>query len=386
MAKDGNKPLFSVELNGYKKCLEIGTVPEELGGAFKKQGGIILSKSARISKINDEIWEIDDEEYLFNLKGHRFSWNGVVSGNENDSEDNKRLLEFLEKDIKKEWVKNAKIEKSCNGETITITNGKKSLILKFNEEKNKVNKKSEVNIRVGKASIIEGNISIRLDTYPKGVEVERGSTLNFILPWKYDEIGGEKSEWHFSLELFDYRGDAVGSICEIKKDKYAQPDKDEGELKLSVCAPNREGYLFLFIWDDVPGSDNARLIYHLVKDLKIYWVKNATINKSDNGKTITVIEGENSLELKLKKDKVILEISGSKTYEYILEKKNSKLNIYKEYEYVCNIKCKLFKVKKWDKDLKPEYSRGEVGELIRLGPTAEKKESVEIRVITKKQK
>lgn len=88
---------------------------------------------------------------------------------------------------------------------------------------------------------------------------------------------------------------------------------------------------YLFSWDDIPGNDNRRLLDYLMKSLKIDWAKNAEIKKKENGKTIAVTKGENSLKLKLneKEGKVLLEIVGGKTYKYILKKENSKLNIYK---------------------------------------------------------
>jgi len=91
---------------------------------------------------------------------------------------------------------------------------------------------------------------------------------------------------------------------------------------------------YLFSWDNIPEKDSMRLINHLVKNLKIGWAKNGTINKNDNGKIITITEGKNSLEIKLnkKENKVILEISGGKTYEYLLKEKKGKLNIYVKNE------------------------------------------------------
>ena len=88
---------------------------------------------------------------------------------------------------------------------------------------------------------------------------------------------------------------------------------------------------FLFSWEDIPGNDSERIINYLVDDLKIDWARNAEIKKNDNDKIITVTNGENSLRLKLKEreDKVILEIGGGKTYEYILKKeRGGKRNIY----------------------------------------------------------
>ena len=56
------------------------------------------------------------------------------------------------------------------------------------------------------------------------------------------------------------------------------------------------GGTYLFDWNDIPGKDSKNLINHLLNNLKIDWAKNATINKSDNSKIITVTEGKNSLE------------------------------------------------------------------------------------------
>ncbi|ODS40706.1 MAG: hypothetical protein A7315_07905 [Candidatus Altiarchaeales archaeon WOR_SM1_79] len=88
--------------------------------------------------------------------------------------------------------------------------------------------------------------------------------------------------------------------------------------------------VYLFSWDDVPGNDSEQLLKHLVDNLKIDWVKNAEIKKSDDGKTITITMGENSLIFKLNEEENIvnLKIDGEKTHEYISKKENDKLNIY----------------------------------------------------------
>jgi hypothetical protein len=88
--------------------------------------------------------------------------------------------------------------------------------------------------------------------------------------------------------------------------------------------------LCLFNWNDVPGNDSERLIYHLVTTLKIDWAKDAEIKKSDDGKTITVTNGDHSLELELNENegKVILKTNSEKLREYIVKKENNRLNIH----------------------------------------------------------
>jgi hypothetical protein len=86
----------------------------------------------------------------------------------------------------------------------------------------------------------------------------------------------------------------------------------------------------LFSWDDIPGNDSKRLLKFLKKDLKIEWVENDKIEKSVDGKAITIAKENNLLIFKLnkKENTVTLEISGGKTYEYVLKEENGKLNIY----------------------------------------------------------
>ncbi len=103
-------------------------------------------------------------------------------------------------------------------------------------------------------------------------------------------------------------------------------DSDEKILRVII----NKLYLFIWNWNDVHGTDNERLVFHLINDLKKDWVKDANIEKIDSGKTIKVTKDNNSLELKLneKEDKVILTTNTGETYEYFAKKENDNLNIY----------------------------------------------------------
>ena len=86
---------------------------------------------------------------------------------------------------------------------------------------------------------------------------------------------------------------------------------------------------YLFSWDEVPGKDSEGLLNHLVDNQKISWAKNAEIKKSDDGNTITVEKGENSLTLKLNKEEYFtINTDYGIIYKYVLKKENGKLNIY----------------------------------------------------------
>ncbi len=87
----------------------------------------------------------------------------------------------------------------------------------------------------------------------------------------------------------------------------------------------------LFNWDDIPGNDNERLIEFLKKRFHIEWVKNANIEKRDEGKTIRLSFESNFLSLNLNDDKtnVSLKFDDGRTYELTAKTENNKLNIYK---------------------------------------------------------
>jgi uncharacterized membrane protein len=91
----------------------------------------------------------------------------------------------------------------------------------------------------------------------------------------------------------------------------------------------------LFSWNNIPGNDNNRLLGLLENDLKIEWVRNGEIKKSNDGKTITVAYGGNLITLRLDEENGRVTIGTNDanemhSYEYILEKENGNLNVYKK--------------------------------------------------------
>ncbi len=89
---------------------------------------------------------------------------------------------------------------------------------------------------------------------------------------------------------------------------------------------------FLFNWDNIPGTDNFKLIELLYQHFNIEWVKTALINKIDNGNVINLSVANNYLYLRLneKKSKVTLISDDGKTTELIAKIENDQLNIYEK--------------------------------------------------------
>jgi hypothetical protein len=96
-----------------------------------------------------------------------------------------------------------------------------------------------------------------------------------------------------------------------------------------------QGEGFLFSWSKVPGSDSKRLRKFLMDDFDVSWVENADINKTDDGKTIFVSAGKNSVEITLnvnvnaKKDKITFKIEDRRTDDFTVRRKDGERNIYK---------------------------------------------------------
>lgn len=180
----------------------------------------------------------------------------------------------------------------------------------------------------------------------------------------------KKSTCHFFNSLFKRPMDLKESICErcsnvsdIRGDLHIIPSytdlfrfeedvMEKYEEGLAVDLTSLRGGLkkaledevFLFNWNNVPGSDSERLLTCLKNDHYESWVEGAEIHKSDDGKTVHIYKDEKSAEIIIdeKKGKVTVKTS-TRTYDYALKAKvkreYGKLNIYGEsilekYDYI----------------------------------------------------
>lgn len=88
--------------------------------------------------------------------------------------------------------------------------------------------------------------------------------------------------------------------------------------------------MYLFRWDNVPGSEEKRLLLYLKEDFDITWAESAEILKSDDGKTICINNGKNSAEIIFneKKGVATLEIKDGKTYELDVKMDDEGFTVY----------------------------------------------------------
>lgn len=120
--------------------------------------------NADITRFNiiDELKEIVQDQ-VKRTELFLFSWD-ETPGNHTD-----KLKEFLRQNYSFEWIPTTEIEKNKNKNTITVRNGKDSLLLKLEEEKNKItlNKKKILFINNMKTDFIVRFIDNKQNIYKK---------------------------------------------------------------------------------------------------------------------------------------------------------------------------------------------------------------------------
>ena len=246
-----------------------------------------------------------------------FTW-GDVPG-----DDSGRLLKHIKEDLKIDLAENAKIKKSDDSKTITATNEEISIRFKLNEEKNEVKletsggepyeyilKKDNSKLNIYKD--LKGEILI--GAYLKNVDFWDNANLE-----KVKFIGANLKNatlYMANLQNADFgwanlqNADLGWTSCKYVSftdtdmrnvNLYGAKIEDSLNLQYAILDEDyivineREGDGYLFSWDEVPGNDSRRLLKYLENNLNIDWAKNAEIEKSDDGKAITVTNGKNSL-------------------------------------------------------------------------------------------
>ena len=95
--------------------------------------------------------------------------------------------------------------------------------------------------------------------------------------------------------------------------------------------PDRFESEYIFIWDEVPGSDSERLLNYLWAEYGIGWAEGAEIHKSGDGRTIEISNGENSARITLDEmdsEKAWLKIEGGKSGNLEVKVKNGEMRIH----------------------------------------------------------
>ncbi len=135
---------------------------------------------------------------------------------------------------------------------------------------------------------------------------------------------------------------AVGELSRVSSPQISPPRLFEGSLQpIRKDKKKTKRKKYLFSWNEIPGNDTDQLIKFLKKNYGVPWVKNAKIEKIDNGKTINVFNEKNSLLLTLNNDKNKAILTINTTDEFIVKKENGNLNICRKKTYINSNDTKL---------------------------------------------
>jgi hypothetical protein len=110
--------------------------------------------------------------------------------------------------------------------------------------------------------------------------------------------------------------------------------KDVFESALREAESHRKGiaeeFECLFSWNNVPGKDSEKVLKFIGKKSDIDWMENATVEKSQDGRSIDVVNGKNSAKITIseRKKRATLTISGGRTYKLEVKKENDERKIY----------------------------------------------------------
>lgn len=114
--------------------------------------------------------------------------------------------------------------------------------------------------------------------------------------------------------------------------------KYKGVIAFVSEPPRTNGKKYLFGWDKVPGSDDLKLKDFYINNFGLGWVKNANIEKIDNGRTIKIFSEKYSILVSIYEEytKVISKIDELRSYEFIVEIENGAPTIYHKTKEIKN--------------------------------------------------
>jgi len=121
----------------------------------------------------------------------------------------------------------------------------------------------------------------------------------------------------------------------VSSQNLTQSPNDENipDIKItsfsSIYLHDNNEDIYLFSWENVPGNESHGLLNYLKNDLQISWAENAQITRDDVNKTIRVFTNENSIEIMLDNESVLLKKDrGYERYDLWVKEENGTHNVY----------------------------------------------------------
>lgn len=257
-----------------------------------------------------------------------FSWDDIPG------KSNIQLIGFLHNIYGTDWIKSAKVEKSEDGNTITISefpktettsDSIKSILLKMSLKK--VNLESYFSVQYS------DELEFDWDEIP--------GKDNVLLLEFLEKIYG--ANWIKSAKIEKSVDDNTITISKITNNEIDSDGITYISLKTDQKKKTFESRLYSsyakgpdFLWDHVPGKDNDQFFEFLAKIYGADWIKSAKVEKSADGDTITISKFSNvgtasdsvqSISVTPER-KVTLESQFYASYEFIANMEQGKLNVY----------------------------------------------------------
>ncbi len=124
-------------------------------------------------------------------------------------------------------------------------------------------------------------------------------------------------------------------VVNVSSQNLTQSSMEENipEIKItsfsSIYLHDNNEDIYLFSWENVPGNESHGLLNYLKNDLQISWVENAQITKDEENKTIRVFTNENSIEMMLNNESVLLKRDrGYERYDLWVKEENGTYEVY----------------------------------------------------------
>lgn len=130
-----------------------------------------------------------------------------------------------------------------------------------------------------------------------------------------------------------YVGKQITIIDNVEPFKVGVSSRVGGKARIGGLRPYffivEVDVMYMFSWDDVPGTDQERLTHYLRDEFGLDWAEGADVHKSGERRTITIVRGDSSAEIVMDEDreKAVL-IVGGETTHLSVQKKEKKTVIY----------------------------------------------------------
>ena len=265
-----------------------------------------------------------------------FSWDDVPG------EDDGEFRKYLKDKYQIGWVEKPKFHKSKDGITIRIDKDENSAKITIDE------KAGKATLKIRDVGRSDGFIKLYLTLYVNLIiswlkgKLRQYQEASYNPPYdltakteylfNWDDIPGNDDE---KKKLIKYLKDDLG-IAWVENADISKPDNKtiqivKGGISAKITSDEEAGQAtvqvsgdrtyklrvekkYQFSWNDILRNDE-KLKGYFRDVFGIGWVESAEISKSEDGKTIRIVKGENSAEITIdeEKGKVILQVNDNET-------------------------------------------------------------------------